>query len=244
MIYYLFLDESGNHGLSCIDESFPVFVLCGVICSHDQYLMLGNKFIALKEKFWSHDQVILHSSDIRKCEKEFKILFDPDIKSAFYFHLNECMCQEEYTIIASAVDKRRYIEKYGPLSEDIYELSLAFILEQTIHYLTELNEQAKQLRVIIEKRGRREDSNLLTHFHKLRDKGASTITSQHIQSLSPSIKFYKKYDNKIGLQIADLIAYPIARHIINPGKPNPAFDLIEPRIYTKEGNKKGLIILP
>ncbi|MEX2589990.1 MAG: DUF3800 domain-containing protein, partial [Chitinophagales bacterium] len=36
MRYYLFLDESGDHGLKNIDSGFPVFVLCGVLISEDK----------------------------------------------------------------------------------------------------------------------------------------------------------------------------------------------------------------
>lgn len=30
-----------------------------------------------------------------------------------------------------------------------------------------------------------------------------------------------------GLQFADLAAYPIARHVIDPVKPNPAYDILK-----------------
>ena len=39
-----------------------------------------------------------------------------------------------------------------------------------------------------------------------------------------------KAANIIGLQITDLIAYPIACHIMWPERPNPAFDIIKGNI--------------
>ena len=37
MGYKLFLDESGDHGLTSVNEDFPVFVLCGVLISDIEY---------------------------------------------------------------------------------------------------------------------------------------------------------------------------------------------------------------
>jgi hypothetical protein len=36
-----------------------------------------------------------------------------------------------------------------------------------------------------------------------------------MQKRKPSFKFCDKKDNVIGLQIADLTAYPLARHLLN-----------------------------
>ena len=43
-----------------------------------------------------------------------------------------------------------------------------------------------------------------------------------------------------GIQIADLLAYPIARKIIFPEGIHLSFELIEDKIYTKNGKKYGL----
>ena len=77
--YYLFLDESGDHGLGNIDPTFPVFVLSGILISEENYEILNKQFNGLKNKHWGEKKVILHSRDIRKCEKEFQILFNLDI---------------------------------------------------------------------------------------------------------------------------------------------------------------------
>ena len=90
---YLFIDESGDHGLSSIDPDFPVFVLCGIIISEENYQLINNRIIELKSKFWNQQKVILHSRDIRKCEKEFQILFDLEIKKQFYEQLNATYCR-------------------------------------------------------------------------------------------------------------------------------------------------------
>lgn len=76
MIYNLFIDESGDHGLSNLNPNFPLFLLCGIVISSEEYELLRRDFNAIKQSIWQSENVIFHSRDIRKCEKEFKYLFD------------------------------------------------------------------------------------------------------------------------------------------------------------------------
>ncbi len=46
------------------------------------------------------------------------------------------------------------------------------------------------------------------------------------------------------LQLADLIAYPITRHVLDPKAPNPAYDVIIDKIYTYKGAVLGMKIIP
>lgn len=64
----------------------------------------------LKETFWEKKMVILHSRDIRKCEKEFQILFDLNIKRNFYSKMNKVISNSKYKIIASAIKKINLLE--------------------------------------------------------------------------------------------------------------------------------------
>jgi hypothetical protein len=105
MVYYLFIDESGDHGLTNVDPAFPVFVLCGVLISSVEYGILDQQVGGFKSNFWGDKKVILHSSDIRKCNDEFQILFNQEIKASFYDQLNTIMADENYTIIAAAIDR-------------------------------------------------------------------------------------------------------------------------------------------
>ena len=44
------------------------------------------------------------------------------------------------------------------------------------------------------------------------------------------IKFANKQTNSSGLQIADLVAHPIARHIVKRNQPNKAFDIVKEKL--------------
>ena len=63
-------------------------------------------------------------------------------------------------------------------------------------------------------------------------------------------KFLKKFDmrwkseNIIGLQIADLIAYPVTRHVLNPNGVNLAFDVLKKNIFQLNGKVYGMKIFP
>lgn len=160
MKYYLFIDESGDHGLKTIDSSFPVFLLCGVLISENEYSKINSGSDYIKIKYWNNKNVILHSRDIRKCNNEFKILFDLKIKEHFYNDINNVLTANNYKIICSAIDKISFIKKYGKLEDDVYEIALSFILERTIFCLDEIND-CESLEIIIEKRGKKKMRNFL-----------------------------------------------------------------------------------
>ncbi|AWO00524.1 DUF3800 domain-containing protein [Chitinophaga alhagiae] len=244
MKYCLYMDESGNHGLTHIDESFPVFLLCGVLIREEDYQLVRNSINAVKQAFWNNTHVIFHSRDIRKCEKEFTVLFDLDKKRRFYENINDIVRDNNYIVFASAIRKDKYINRFGRLGNDVYEIALSFIIERTIFFLDDIKDDQKELQIIIEKRGPKEDRQLHEHFQRLLARGTSYISPDRLQRYKLSIVFKSKRENINGLQLADLVAYPIARHVIEENRPNPSFDIIREKIYAKKGKLYGLKIYP
>lgn len=244
MKYNLYIDESGDHGLSNLNADFPIFLLCGIIVSSDNYEQIDVGFKLVKKAIWNSEQVIFHSRDIRKCEKEFKYLFNLDLKKEFYKRLDEIINNSKYQIVATAIEKMNYIKEYGRLSDDVYEISLSFLIEHTIFYLNGLNCDTASLDIIIEKRGVKEDKKLHEHFQKLLSRGTGYITSQNLHQYSPTISFKNKKENVNGLQLADLVAYPTARYILEPNRLNPAFDVFKNKFYKSDAIKYGIKIFP
>jgi hypothetical protein len=243
MNYIFFIDESGDHGLTKVDTDFPVFLLCGVLLNEEDYEAIRMSINALKNSIWGSKEVIFHSRDIRKCEKEFQKLFDLELKAKFYEELNKIIACSPYTIIASAIQKDRFIEQFGKLQDDVYEVALSFVIEQAIMALKRKDEEAT-LSIIIEKRGKREDKKLDDHFQRIVGKGTGRLSAEEIAKHSPTFTFKNKKENINGLQLADLVAYPIARFVIEPNRANPAFDVLEPNIYRTDGGLEGLRIYP
>ncbi len=243
MKYYLFLDESGDHGLKTIDESFPIFLLCGILISEKNYKLIRDEINQIKSDFWNNKNVIFHSRDIRKCNKEFQILFDLEIKEQFYNAINSLVEKPLYHIIAASINKIAFIKKYGKLENDVYELSLSFILERTVFCLDSLG-YCDNLEIIIEKRGKKEDIKLAEHIQKVRQIGTYFVSSERILNYGFKSKFSWKNENINGLQLADLIAYPIARSILNPNGVNLSFNRFKHNFYTKKGKVYGLKRFP
>lgn len=242
--YYLFLDESGDHGLSEINPQSPVFLLCGVLISADNYSLISKCIDDLKHQFWGNKDVILHSRDIRKCQKEFQILLDLDIKADFYNRLNRCISDGKYTVITSAINKNDYIKKFGRISNNVYELCLSFIIERSVFFLDDIPDPNKTLDIIIEKRGAKEDKALEGHFQRLCARGTGFVKAERLKQYMLTINFRSKKQNINGLQLSDLIAYPSFKYVMEPKRANPSFNVFESKIYTKNGKTYGLKIYP
>jgi len=240
--YYLFLDESGDHGLSNINSFFPVFLLCGILFESTNYEKCRQEINYVKEKYWGHKEVIFHSSDIRRCRKEFQTLLDIKIKSEFIEDLNTIIRGNSYEIIADGIQKEDFIKKYGKLS-NVYELCLSFILERTYFTLSSTPAN-KRLWIVIEERGKKEDNKLRDYILKVIDRGTHFVPAENFKNLHIKIEFRQKRQNVNGLQLADLIAYPIATFVMDKKRANPAFDILEPKFYRKGAIRYGLKTFP
>lgn len=242
--YKLFIDESGDHGLVNINEDFPVFVLCGFLTEAENYQRIRQSVNEIKKHFWQEKKVIFHSRDIRKCEKEFVVLFDEDKKKDFYNKINDIFSSQEYTIIASAINKNDYVIKHGKLGNDVYEIALSFLIEKCFKILMDkFNDQFK-LKIFIEKRGRKEDRNLSEHFQRIKSRGTGSLRAKIFSDHIINIDFKHKSEDINGLQLADLAAYPIARYLIDKNRANPAFDILKEKIYQTNSDLSGLMVYP
>lgn len=241
--YYLFLDECGDQNIANFDPSFPIFTLCGIIVSEEQLQVLSAQICELKRDFWGDRKIILHSRDIRKCQNGFEILFNLNTKHNFYERINQILGQDIYTIICCAILKEPYIRQYGKLN-DVYGQSLSFIMERTVFYLDSLNKSDIELTTIIEKRGKKEDATLLAYYNSLFDRGTYWVSAERIKSYFKSFQMKAKQEDVIGLQVADLIAYPITRHILDENAVNLSYDIIKRNIYTKDGKLYGMKVFP
>jgi hypothetical protein len=243
--YYFFLDETGDHGLSFIDKNFPIFLLAGCLFRDDDLEKTENEINNFKNEIFKTTEIILHSRDIRKCEGSFQLLFDLEIKKNFYNKLNKIIEESNFTIIGSGVSKEEHIKKYGLSAKDPYVLSLSFIIERLIFCLDKKG--INKVDIKIEKRGRVEDQKLLSQYNTILDKGTYFVSPERLKNKIRSFELFSKKDNIIGLQVADLCAYPLARHILNSKEPYIPFKIIRNKIYCNNRenyNGYGLKLFP
>ncbi len=243
MTFYLFIDESGDHGLQKLNHEFPLFVLCGILVEQFEYSKIRDSFNSIKNQFWGNTNVIFHSRDIRKCEKDFVTLLNSNTKKLFYEELNQAIIENEYTVVASAINKIDYVKAFGEFHNNVYELALTAVFNQILTYLFN-NKLNAVIDVVIEKRGKKEDRKLEEHFKYIQANGTEAFSAQQIASCKISIRFKDKKENVNGLQLADLIAYPIAKYVIDSTEMNIAFHIFKNKIYKYDGEFIGLKIIP
>jgi hypothetical protein len=70
------------------------------------------------------------------------------------------------------------------------------------------------------------------------------LSPEQLHHVSPTFTFRNKKENINGLQLADLVAYPIARYVIEPQRANPSFDVLSPKIYRVGEQLAGLVLYP
>ena len=241
--YYLYIDECGDQNLENFNPNFPVFTLCGVLVSRDNDRKLEKEFNELKMEFWGSKDIIIHSREIRRCKNEFINLLDPDTKNRFYERVNSILSQNDaYVVIACTILKEPFIRLFSN-TEDVYGLSLSYLIERCIFCVDDKKESAS-IDIIFEKRGKIEDRTLTKFYNSLRVTGTKWVTPERLQKHIRGFTSRAKKDNIIGLQIADLIAYPIARNVLNPEKPNPSFEIIKSSIYSSKGTLLGFKVIP
>jgi len=236
MDYFLFLDESGDHDLSFVDKNFPLFLLCGCIIDQNSLPIIEKRIASFKKQYFGTTEVILHSRDIRKCQGAFQILFDLQVKEQFYKELNVIVGESDYCLLGSGIDKKKLIKKYGRGAKNPYALSLSFVIERLIFYLDGVDKSA-HIKILAEERGKREDRMLLAHFNSIIDRGTYYLQPERLKQKVKGFSFHNKYENITGLQVADLCAYPMARHLLHPKEPYIPFKIIENKIYANERGK-------
>jgi hypothetical protein len=220
--YIIYADESGDHGLASINPEMPVFVLAFCIFRKEDYIRSVVPSVqTLKFKYWGHDGVILHNHEIRKRKGEFNILKNQPRAEGFFDDLNVCLINMPVTVIAAVIDKLS-LAKLIPsgLHPNPYYLALGFCVAELRKFLNETAENGTKTFIIAERRGAEEDKLLAAEFAKIDAPGPAL-----------ELRFMDKKHNSTGLQIADLVAHPIARHSIHPDQPNRAFSILKNKLY-------------
>ncbi len=208
----IYIDETGNPDLKSSDNPNQRFLsLTGVIISLDYVKnYLHNDMEKLKQDFFSShpdDPIILHRKEMVNKRSPFHVLKQSRIEKKFNHKLLSKLDEWEFTVISVLVDKKEHRDLYKTWQYDPYHYCLAILLERYIMFL----EQNKVVGdVIIESRGKKEDSRLKKSFSELYEKGTQYIDAQSFQEnlTSSQLKVKPKSNNISGLQLADILAHP------------------------------------
>ena len=239
MRYIMFMDESGDHSLSSIDENFPIFCLVGCIFESAYYHHIARPRVdAFKKRLCGSTQVILHSRDIRKWNGSFSFLHDPKKRGSFCQASNALVGQLDFTILAVVIQKRALLTQYGGAADHPYHLSLEFIVER---YSLMMRRRGKKRTgyILAESRGRVEDRLLDEEYERLHEYGSAY--QANLTNIT-GLWMRKKAENIVGLQIADLSAYPVAAKVLRPDKEQKAFDVLEGKLDAAPPSKGDTIL--
>ena len=223
--YIVYVDESGDHGLISIDPAYPVFVLAACIFHKSTYAaQIVPNLQRFKFDYFGHDIVILHESDIRKQRKPFTFLQNQQKRTQFMDDINGVIQASDFTIVASVINKQTLSRTYQS-PDNPYDIALTFCIERTYAFLKDQNQHGKKTHIIVENRGKKEDQELELTFRRICDGANNWGFLSNFD-----IIFADKRSNSTGLQLADLVARPIGRRILNPQQPNRAYDILEPKL--------------
>lgn len=219
--YIVYVDESGDHSLSSIDPQYPVFVLTFCIFHKETYIKRIIPAIQeFKFRYFGHNMVVLHEHAIRKSKDEFSILMQRDTRERFMADLNALVANAPFRIVASCIRKNEFKERRGE-AENPYHVALEYGLERVFFFLQERKQQRSVTYLVFEQRGRKEDRELELEFRRICDDSKVDGLGTALRMLMVS-----KQSNASGLQLADLIARPIGRHLLQPDQPNRAFTIL------------------
>jgi hypothetical protein len=240
--YIVFVDESGDHGLESIDPAYPVFVLAFCVIAKTVYSRQAIPAVTeFKFRHFGHDQIVLHERDIRKDLGEFSFLKDRGRKERFLEELSAIVGGTDMVVLASVIRKDKLAGQYR-YPGNPYEIALGFGLERTQKWLARHQAGEATTPVILERRGKQEDESLELEFRRI---CAGQNYAQSTLALEP--RFVPKSANVPGLQLADLVARPIGRHVLNPDQPNRAYDVVETKLDRSPGGEVrgwGLKVFP
>ena len=85
---------------------------------------------------------------------------------------------------------------------------------------------------------------MLDYYNELLDRGTYFVDEKRLKSYFKSFQFKDKRDDIVGLQISDLVAYPITRYVLDQDAVNLSFEIIKEKIYTQNNKMHGLKIYP
>jgi hypothetical protein len=221
--------------------------------------VLAAEYPAFDEAWRAWKQQWLGAPDARVHEPAVRtrsgLFFDRDVErsQARIDALEAQLASLPFVCIAAAIDKRRFADAFLTghvddfLPRSMYLVCVDFILERFTHFLCHVGNGA-QGSVHAESRGLREDAEVHFEYVRLRLDGTQFCPpSQFRGYLRPAMQFERKVGNSSGLQIADLMARPIAEKVLNPAAAPERWGIVSSKFYDGTKDRRGnygLKILP
>lgn len=211
----LFLDENGTPSLKNINNNNEWFTMTGIMFYKEHGYKSNKELNDLKGKYWKNGcfkdkKVVLHSRDIRKKEGSFnpKMI---DIES-FKENLIQIISDSEFLVFSSSINKKflktNYLYPYP-----VYSYCLTFIIER---YVCFLRDNRIKGALVLESRGKREDTELYAKIKLLLDEGTKFVKGPYSEIVEVYFNNKRTKDNLDAyplLEVADIIGYEIFKFV-------------------------------
>jgi len=240
----LFLDESGDHNLSVIDPTYPLFVLGGVIV--DQAYAAGpmeDAFRRFKRNLFGRDDLVLHTADITRNRDGFENLKERAFRERFYRDLNALLRELQFQVVACVIRKQDHLARYGVAALDPYMLSLDVLVER---FCMDIGNREGSGVIVAEKRDPTLDRELEIAWLNLKVQGTRFIKATDIEKRISGLNLRSKAANIGALQLADLVVTPIGRKVLGKSLKED-YQVIEEKFRRSPGGRVdgyGLVVLP
>lgn len=217
-LYWLYIDESGDHTYRCLETPARRYLcLAGVFVENDNYhTFFDPALTALKRKHFEQGPdkppVVLKRSKIINKEGPFEVLKEEQREQHFNSDLLLFLGQQDYKLIAVVLDKKVHLDRYGETALHPYHYCLSAILVRYCEFLDFYNAQGE---VLAEARGK-QDRLLARAYSSLYDTGTFFFEASFFQRVlrSRELKIKDSSANIAGLQVADQLAHPVKQEIL------------------------------
>jgi len=233
--YRLYIDESGDHTYKKLDNvGHRYLALLGVwFRQAEDYLAFVHALEKFKDALFGErpdDPVILHRTDIINRRGAFGILCEEGKRKTFDEGLLQLVDQARFRMVCVVLDKQAHQKQYADPFHP-YHYCLATMLERYAGWLVYKNVVGD---VMAESRGGEEDLQLKQAYKRAYESGTLHFSHEKFQIAltSKDIKIRPKSANIAGLQLADVLAYPVRQAILaDKGLiPDPG-DVFGKRVY-------------
>ncbi|MBI4495140.1 MAG: DUF3800 domain-containing protein [Chloroflexi bacterium] len=244
--FTLYLDETGEPGLVNIDPVYPVLCLCGCIIEDEAYRSAVIPALdGLKTEWFGTAQLTLHYSEIMKRSGPYVIFRDPARLYTFELGLAALIQRLPLVILAASIHKTEYRQQYGvaepagpSLPLDLYLLAVDFVIERLTGFLEQQRGIASA--IVVEARGKRENRLLAQHYAERLKSGTQFYSSERFNVLPRALSLKSKADRVAGLEVADLLAPPIATRTLRAdAEQKPLWQAIKPKIWLRGDDRPG-----
>lgn len=205
----LFIDEVGDHSMKNVDRWENRFLsLTGVATSLEEIeTIISPAMDGMKKQVFGSDEVGLHRYDIVHRKGPFAVLRDHWRGKYFDSTLLSILEMADYAVITVTIDKLSHMETYKEWQEPPYHYCMMLLVERFVKWL-ETREVSGD--VMAEARGKIQDRNLSRVFTNVWTNGTFYLKPEalHASITSQELKLANKASLHVGLELADLIAFP------------------------------------